>query len=144
MDTDFCVYWQGDRRSKYCRVCAIDESPCYRLWMAVKALASRNFVLENRKIGRAFGHRYRIEKPGKNQCYLQTLQGKMAHFGLPIEDFLYVTKTGRGGMYETPSRTKQNPFVALLLQQIADDPEIPNGAELIAVVHAIPRKTNQK
>jgi hypothetical protein len=47
-------------------------------------------------------------------------------------------------MYETPSRTKQNPFVALLLQQIADDPEIPNGAELIAVVHAIPRKTNQK
>lgn len=140
MDTAFCSYWQGGRKAKHCRVCAVGDSPCFKLWTAVKALAQRNIILVNRKPGRAFGNRYRIEKPHGNICYLQTMQGKMSHFGLPIEDFLYVTKTSRGGMYETPSRTKQNPFVALILEQIARDPEILSGVDLILAVRAIPRK----
>ena len=73
-------------------------------------------------------------------CYLQTLQDKQAHFALPIEDFLYVTKTGLGGMYETPSRTKQQPFVGLILTQIQGCPE---GAELIRAVRTVPRKIGQ-
>lgn len=140
MDTSFCSYWQGDRKAKFCRICATEESPCYKLWAAVKLLAQRNFILVNRKPGRAFRNRYRIEKPHGNICYFQTMQGKKSHFGLPIEDFLYVTKTNRGGMYETPSRTKQNPFVELLLEQIASDQKIPYGAELILAVRAIPSK----
>jgi hypothetical protein len=74
-------------------------------------------------------------------CYVQTLQGKGAHFGLPIEDFLYVAKTGQGGMYETPSRTKQQPFVGLILEQVAKEP---GGAELIRTVRANPTKTGSR
>ncbi len=144
MDTSFCVFWQGNRRAKFCRICAVEGSSCFELWEAVKTLAERKLVLVNKKPGRAFGHKYRIEKPGKSHCYLQTLQDKMSHFGLPIEDFLYVTKTGLGGMYEAPSRTKQNPFVNLLLEQIVDNLIVPNGAELIAAVRTIPRKTKLK
>lgn len=140
MDTNFCIHWRGDRKAKFCRICAVEGTACFELWAAVKELATRKFILINKKAGRAFGHRYRIENPRGNICYLQTLQDKLSHFGLPIEDFLYVTKTGRGGMYETPSRTKQNPFVSLLLEQIANDTQIPNGAKLIESVRAIPRK----
>ncbi|MCW4009320.1 MAG: hypothetical protein NWF05_01700 [Candidatus Bathyarchaeota archaeon] len=142
MDTNFCVHWQGDRKAKYCRICAVEDSPCFELWRAVQALASRNFVLVNNKSGRAFGHRYRLEPPRRSPClcYIQTLQDKRAHFGLPIEDFLYVTRTGLGGMYQTPSRTKQNPFVTLILEQIGDDPQMPNGAKLIEAVRKLPRK----
>jgi hypothetical protein len=69
------------------------------------------------------------------------LQGKRSRFALPIEDFMYVTRTGRGGRNETPSRTRQNPFVNLLLEIIQTDPNIPNGAEIIdAVRNQIPRK----
>jgi hypothetical protein len=142
MDVNFCIFWQGNRKSKHCRICAVEGSSCFLLWNAVKSLAQDNCILTNKKIGRAFGHRYQIVKPGKNHCYIQTLQGKMAYFGLPIEDFLYVTKTGLGGMYETPSRTKQNPFVNLILEQIKTDPKIVHGEELIQAVRTIPRKTN--
>ncbi|HSV48778.1 MAG TPA: hypothetical protein VLH35_00555 [Candidatus Acidoferrales bacterium] len=132
----------GDRKTKHCRQCAVEGSPCFELWNAVKSLAARRFVLVNQKPGRAYGHRYQLEPPKKKPmlCYLQTLQDKHAHFGLPIEDFLYVTRTGLGGMYETPSRTKQQPFVGLILEQIAKAPEIPKGAGLIEDVRAIPRK----
>ncbi|NLE05765.1 MAG: hypothetical protein GX638_13335, partial [Crenarchaeota archaeon] len=123
-----------------CRICAIEGKPCYELWKAVKFLASRNFILINKKPGRAFGHKYRLENPRENLCYFQTLQDKRSHFGLPIEDFLYVTKTGKGAMYETPSRTKQNPFVNLLLEQIAKDPQILDGKNLIKAVQEIPNK----
>jgi hypothetical protein len=141
MKTDFCTNWQGDRKTKHCRACAVKGTPCFMLWQAVQGFAEGGFVLVNKKPGRAFGHRYQLEPPKKNPmiCYLQTLQDKHAHFGLPIEDFLYVTKTGLGGMYETPSRTKQEPFVGLILAQIGSCPE---GAELIRMVRAIPRKTD--
>jgi hypothetical protein len=135
MDTAFCIHWQEDRKAKFCRQCATAGSPCFALWQAVKLLAARNLVLINPKQG----HRYQLEPPKRSPmlCYLQTLQGKMAHFGLPIEDFLYVAKSGRGGMYESPSRTKQQPFVGLILEQIA---KTPDGAELIRAVRVIPRK----
>jgi hypothetical protein len=135
MDTAFCINWVGDRKTKHCRQCAIEGSACFMLWRAVQSLAHQNFILVNPKQG----HRYQLEPPKKNPliCYLQTLQGKHAHFGLPIEDFLYVAKTGYGGMYETPSRTKQQPFVGLILEQIASSPE---GTECIQAVRAIPRK----
>jgi inactivated superfamily I helicase len=42
-------------------------------------------------------------------------------------------------MYETPSRTKQEPFVGLILEQIT---AAPKGAELIEVVRRLPK--NQK
>lgn len=139
MDTGFCVNWQGDRKTKHCRVCVVKGTPCFELWQRVQGLAEAGFVLVNRKPGRAFGHRYQLEPPKKNPmiCYVQTLQDKHAHFGLPIEDFLYVTKTGLGGMYETPSRTKQQPFVGLILSQIGGCAE---GAMLIRAIMAIPRK----
>jgi hypothetical protein len=50
--------------------------------------------------------------------------------------FLYVARTGRGGMYETPSRTKQEPFVGLILEQITAEPK---GAELIEAVRKLPK-----
>lgn len=139
MNTNFCARWQGDRKAKFCRVCAVEGKPCIALWQAVLSLAAKNTVLVNRKVGRALGHRYRLEPPKRSRClcYIQTLQDRGAHFGLPIEDFLYVTRTGRGGMYETPSRTKQNPFVALILEQIASDPA---GAKLVEAVRGLPRK----
>jgi hypothetical protein len=142
MDTTFCLNWVGDRKTKHCRRCAVEGTSCFALWTAVKHLATRRFVLVNQKPGRAKGHRYQLEPPKRSPmlCYLQTLQDKQAHFGLPIEDFLYVTKTGMGGMYQTPSRTKQQPFVGLILEQITKDPEIPLGAELIEAVWAIPQK----
>ncbi|MCW4000493.1 MAG: hypothetical protein NWE93_09655 [Candidatus Bathyarchaeota archaeon] len=135
MDTDFCRNWIGDRKSKHCRLCAAPGAPCFALWEAVKALAARNLVLVNPKQG----HRYRLEPPKRSPMliYIQTLQDKGAHFGLPIEDFLYVAKTGRGGMYMTPSRTKQQPFVDLILQQISSDPA---GAGLVGAVRSIPQK----
>jgi hypothetical protein len=135
MDTAFCQRWLGDRKSKFCRRCATAGSPCGLLWAAVKSLAAQNLILVNPKQG----HRYRLEPPKRSPMliYIQTLQGKGAHFGLPIEDFLYVTKTGLGGMYMTPSRTKQEPFVGLILQQIAKSPA---GNSLIQTVRAIPRK----
>jgi hypothetical protein len=140
MDTAFCVNWQGDRKSKHCRTCAVKGTSCFDLWQRVQGLAESGFILTNMKPGRAFGHRYQLEPPKKNPmiCYVQTLQDKHAHFGLPIEDFLYVTKTGLGGMYETPSRTKQQPFVGLIMSQIASCAE---GAMLVRMVMAIPRRT---
>ncbi len=139
MDTTFCIHWLGDRKTKHCRKCATESTPCFALWNTVKNLATRNFILINPKPGRAYDHRYRLEPPKRSPmlCYLQTLQDKHADFGLSIEDFLYVTKTGLGGMYETPSSTKQQPFVGLILEQIASDPD---SAELIRAVRAIPRK----
>lgn len=138
MDVNFCINWQGDRKAKHCRRCAVEGTACFELWKAVQALAARNLVLVNFKQG----HRYQLEPPKRNPmlCYLQTLQGKHAHFGLPIEDFLYVAKTGLGGMYETPSGTKQQPFVGLIMEQIASDSQIGNGAALVRAVHAIPKK----
>jgi hypothetical protein len=59
------------------------------------------------------------------------LQGGRSRIGLPIEDFLYVTITGQGGMNQTPSRTRQYPFVNLLLEIIAAKPE---GEYLINMV----------
>ncbi|MCW4018225.1 MAG: hypothetical protein NWF00_06060 [Candidatus Bathyarchaeota archaeon] len=127
MNTNFCAHWQGDWKAKFCRTCTTQDTPCSQLWQAVLALAAKNTVLVNNKNGRAFGHKYQLDPPRRSPhlCYIQTLQGKRAYFGLPIEDFLYVTRTGLGRMYQTPSRTKQNPFVALILEQIASDPEIP-------------------
>jgi len=140
MDPNFCIHWQGDRKAKHCRTCATPDTPCFALWKQVQALAAQNFVLVNRKPGRAFGHRYRLEPPRRSPClcYLTTLQDKGAHFGLPIEDFLYVTRTGQGGMYATPSRTKQEPFVGLILQKIGANPE---GIALVESVRRIPDKT---
>jgi hypothetical protein len=139
MDTIFCSFWLGNRKAKFCRVCAVEGTSCYALWQAVLSLATKNTVLINRRAGRAFGHRYRLEPPRRSRClcYITTLQDKGAHFGLPIEDFLYVARTGQGGMYETPSRTKQEPFVGLILEQIAKDPA---GAKLIEAVQGISRK----
>lgn len=140
MDTAFCVNWQGDRKSKHCRTCAVKGTSCFELWQRVQGLAESGFILVNKKPGRGFGHRYQLEPPKRNPmiCYVQTLQDKHAHFGLPVEDFLYVTKTRLGGMYETPSRTKQQPFAGLIMQQIASCAE---GAMLIRMVMAIPRRT---
>ncbi len=134
MDTGFCIHWRGDRKSKWCRQCAIEGSPCLALWEAVKQLAGQNLVLVNPKNG----NRYQLEPPKRSplHIYIQTLQGKYAHFALPIEDLLYVVKTGRGGMYETPSRTKQEPFVGLILAQIAHL----EGSKLVEVVRAISQK----
>jgi hypothetical protein len=138
MDPTFCARWQGDRKAKFCRTCAAEGTPCFVLWQAVLRLAGRNTVLVNQKSGRAFGHRYRLEPPKRSPClcYITTLQDKGAHFGLPIEDFLYVTRTGKGRMYETPSRTKQDPFVGLILEQITAEPK---GAELIEAVRKLPK-----
>jgi hypothetical protein len=142
LDTAFCLHWVGDRKNKHCRQCAVEGTPCFALWSAVKQLAARRLILVNQKPGRAFGHRYQLEPPKRSPMliYIQTLQDQHAHFGLPIEDFLYVTKTGLGAMYQTPSRTKQQPFGGLILEQIAKDPEIGFGAELIEAVRLIPRK----
>ena len=135
MDTDFCVNWRGDRKSKWCRQCAAEGSPCLALWEAVKQLAAQNFVLVNPRNG----NRYQLEPPKRSPLliYIQTQQGKHAHFALPIEDLLYVAKKCRGGMYETPSRTKQEPFVGLILEQIAKNS---GGTELVEAVRAITPK----
>ena len=136
MDVKFCEHWQGDENSKFCRLCVeVNEgSSCYDLWQAVRELAEQRLVFENNRPGKAFGNRYRIESPKENICYLQMLQGKRTRFALPIEDFLYVTITGRGGMNETPSKVRQNPFVDLLLKIIAENTIIPNGTGLIEAV----------
>lgn|GEM_PF-4360323 len=141
MDTDFCVYWKGDEKAKYCRYCAVEGTPCFDLWKIVRNLASQCLVFVNNRPGKAFGNRYRIESPKDKICYLQMLQDRRSRFGLTIEDFLYVTRTGKGGMNETPSGTRQNPFVNLLLEVISKDHSIPNGSELIEEVkNQIPRK----
>ncbi len=134
MDTDFCINWRGDRKNKWCRQCATVGSQCLSLWEVVKSLAAQNLVLTNPN-----GNRYQLEPPKRSplHIYIQTLQGKHAHFALPLEDLLYVAKTGSGDMYETPSRTKQEPFVRLILEQIAKNTE---GIEFIEVVRAIPPK----
>lgn len=131
MDTCFCQGWQGDEKSKYCRKCAHPGDPCYELWERVCQLATNRLVFTNNKKGKAFGNRYRIESPQGNICYLQMLQGARSRFPLPMEDFLYVTITGKGGVNETPSGTRQYPFVDLLLEIIASDPD---GAFLIRQV----------
>ncbi|NLE04416.1 MAG: hypothetical protein GX638_06400 [Crenarchaeota archaeon] len=64
------------------------------------------------------------------------LQGKQSRFQLPMEDFLYVTITGKGQMNATPSRTRQSPFVDLLLELIATDAE---GAYTIRRVRIDPK-----
>lgn len=143
MDTDFCVYWDGNEKSKWCRHCRKANNvgePCYELWKIVRQIAAQRLVFTNNRKGKAYGNKYRIESPSRYTCYLKMLQGKMSRFALPIEDFLYVTKTGRGGVNETPSRTRQNPFVDLLLEIIAKDSSL-NGAVIINRVRAIPRKT---
>jgi len=43
-------------------------------------------------------------------------------------------------MYQTPSRTKQEPFIGLILKVIIKDLAIPAGAELIRAVRAIAKK----
>jgi len=140
MDTDFCAYWQGDARSKYCRICAVVGSPCFNLWSKLCALAYKQKIFTNNIPGKAFGHKYRIESPNRERCYLRMLQGAESRFALPIEDFLYVTRTGKGGMYETPSKTRQYPFVHLLLEIIGAEPE---GAKLIKEVRQeIPSKAD--
>lgn len=139
MDTDFCQCWQGDENSRYCRECAEPGEPCYELWKVVCDLAAKRLVFTNNKPGKAFGNQYRIESPHDKVCYLQTLQGARSRFQLPMEDFLYVTKTGRGGMNETPSKTRQYPFVDLLLEIIAAEPD---GAYLINKVRNDPKDLN--
>jgi hypothetical protein len=114
----------------------------YELWKIIRSLASKNFVFENNRRGNAYGHRYRIETPSHERCYLRMLQGKRSRFALPIEDLLYVTKTGKGGIDETPSRTRQSPFVDLLLDIIGYEPSIQDGATWIEKVIAIPAKKN--
>lgn len=123
MDTGFCQCWQGDEKSKYCRQCAQPRDACYELWERVCQLAANRLEFTNNRQGKAFGNRYRLESPSGKICYLQMLQGARSRFQLPIEDFLYVTITGRGGVNETPSGTRQYPFVDLLLEIIASDPE---------------------
>ncbi len=123
MDTKFCGFWEGDAKSKHCRECTKPGEPCYDLWNMVLQLAARQFVFTNYRRGKAFGNKYRIESPRGATCYLQMLQGKMSRFPLSIEDFLYVTITGKGGMNQTPSGIRQSPFVDLLLEIIATDPE---------------------
>ncbi len=135
MYTAFCIHWAGDRKAKHCRTCATENSACDLLWNSVKLLAQQKFVLLNPKNS----NRYQLEPPKRSPklIYIQTLQDKYAHFALPIEDFLYVAKTGRGAMYETPSQTKQQPFVGLILEHIA---KTTSGAELIRAVREIPQK----
>jgi len=43
-------------------------------------------------------------------------------------------------MNETPSKTRQSPFVDLLVDIIAHEPNIPEGAKIIKNAMAIPRK----
>lgn len=140
MDTKFCVNWKGDEKSKYCRYCAKEGDACYVLWQIVRRLAAHELVIENYRPGKAYGNRYRLECPKSTRCTLQMLQGQRSAVGLPIEDFLYVTRTGRGGPYETPSGTRLNPFVDLLLEIIADDSRVLGGADAIAAVREIPIK----
>ncbi len=123
MDNSFCQCWEGDEKSKHCRVCTVPGEPCYELWKMVRQLAAEEFVFTNNIRGKAFGHKYRIESPQSEVCYLQMLQGKESRFQLPMEDFLCVTITGEGGINRTPSGTRQYPFVNLLLDIIATDPE---------------------
>jgi len=139
MDTEFCQFWEGDENSKYCRECATPGEPCYELLEMVCQLAANGFVFTNNIRGKAFGNKYRIESPKGNICYLQMLQGKRSRFQLPIEDFLYVTITGQGGINQTPSGTRQYPFVHLLLEIIAADA---NGAYLIDKVRHDPKDLN--
>jgi predicted RNA-binding Zn-ribbon protein involved in translation (DUF1610 family) len=136
MDTHFCGYWEGNNKSKYCRECAKPGEPCHELWRYVCQLASQRYVFTNNHPGKAFGHRYRIESPNGPICYMQMLQGKGSRFQLPIEDFLYVAITGDGRMNATPSGTRQSPFVDLLLELIATDPE---GAYTINRVRIDPK-----
>ena len=136
MDTDFCEFWKGDENSKYCRECAAPGEPCYELWKMVCQLAANGFVFTNNIRAKAFGNKYRIESPQDKICYLQMLQGKRSRFQLPIEDFLYVTITGQGDINQTPSGTRQYPFVHLLLEIIAADA---NGAYLIDKVRHDPK-----
>lgn len=140
MDINFCQCWEGDENSKYCRECAEPGEPCYELWKVVCNLATKRLVFTNNKPGKAFGNRYRIESPHDKVCYLKMLQRARSRFQLPMEDFLYVTKTGRGGMNETPSKTKQYPFVDLLLEIIAAEPD---GAYLINKVRNDPKNLNE-
>lgn len=133
MDTGFCQRWDGDEKSKYCRQCIHPGHPCYELWQRVCQLAAKRLEFTNNRKGKAFGNRYRIESPSGKICYLQMLQGARSRFPLPIEDFLYVTITGKGGVNETPSGTRQYPFVDLLLEIIASGPE---GESLIVQVRS--------
>jgi predicted RNA-binding Zn-ribbon protein involved in translation (DUF1610 family) len=137
MDTNFCEHWEGDEKAKYCRQCARVGSPCFELWTMVKRLAAQGFVFGNNRPGRAYGNQYRIESPSGSKCYLQMLQGKRTRFALPIEDFLYVARTGKGGMNQTPSKVRQSPFADLLLEEIENDPE---GVAIISKVKSILRK----
>lgn len=136
MDTGFCQCWEGDENSKHCRKCAAPGEACYELWEMVCKLAAKGFVFTNNIRGRASGNKYRIESPQGQFCYLQMLQGKRSRFQLSMEDFLYVTITGKGGINQTPSGTKQYPFVHLLLAIIAADP---TGAYLIDKVRHDPK-----
>lgn len=133
MDTGFCQCWEGDEKSKYCRQCTHPGHPCYELWKRVCQLAANRLEFTNNKKGKAFGNRYRLESPQGDICYLQMLQGARSRFQLPMEDFLYVTITGKGGVNETPSGTRQYPFVDLLLEIIASDFD---GAYLIKQVRS--------
>lgn len=137
MDTDFCAHWEGNESSKYCRKCAQPGEPCYELWKIVCQLAVKQFVFANNRSGAAYGNQYRIESPHGKICYLQMLQGKKSRFALPIEDFLYVTRTGKAGVNETPSKTRQYPFVELILEEIAAEP---GGKDLIDAVRIGSRK----
>ena len=142
MDTDFCIHWRGGEKAKWCQHCVKAKQkaePCFELWRIVKRLAAQSFVFTNNRKGMAFGNRYRIESPNHERVYLKMLQGKMSRFALPIEDFLYVAKTGKGGRNETPSRTRQSPFVDLLLEIIATDRML-DGAEKISLVRSLPSK----
>ena len=140
MDTNFCEFWEGDEKSKYCRTCTVPSEPCYELWKFVRQLATEQLIFENDRSGKAFGNRYRIESPSEDYCYLKMLQGEMSRFQLPIEDFLYVTRTGHGGINETPSGTRQSPFVDLLLEIIATDPE---GEYVIKAVRIDPKDARE-
>ena len=140
MDTRFCQFWEGDEKSKHCRVCTLPGEPCYELWKFVCQLASEQIIFTNYIRGKAFGHKYRIESPQGEVCYLQMLQGKESRFQLPMEDFLYVTITGKGGINQTPSGTRQSPFVNLLLEIIATDPE---GEYAIKMVRKDPKDISE-
>jgi len=147
MDTDFCIHWQGDKTARWCRECKFgehEEQPCYDLWKMVRSLAAMSLTFTNNRPGKAFGNRYRLESPSLERCYLKMLQGKMSRFQLPKEDFLYVVKTGSGGMNQTPSKTRQNPFVDLLIEIITNNPDIPNGAIAVDGVRKIPRKGSEE
>jgi len=147
MDTDFCIHWQGGQTAKWCRQCKFGEhegQPCYDLWKIVRHLAAKSLTFTNKRPGKAFGNRYRLESPSPERCYLKMLQGRMSRFPLPKEDFLYVVKTGRGGMNETPSKTRQNPFVDLLIDIITSNPDIPSGAITVDAVRRIPRRVSRE